>query len=246
MDSAHDHGFGFNEAVSFMVGCETQDEIDYYWDSLSAVPEAEQCGWLKDRFGVSWQIVPSVLGELLTSGSKEQTARVTEAFPDEEVRHRGAEEGVRRSGSSSGRSVMMKLQSYLNFAGNAEEAFDLYKSVFGGDFSSVVRYKDFPMEGVTVPEEDEDKMMHIALPIGEDDVLMASDVLESLGHRLVQGNNVYVSVDATSRGEAETIFNGLSEGAEIGDAHRRPGLGGLLRKLEGQVRGPVDGELQPS
>jgi predicted 3-demethylubiquinone-9 3-methyltransferase (glyoxalase superfamily) len=80
MDSAYDHNFGFNEAVSFMVGCETQDEIDYYWESLSAVPEAEQCGWLKDKFGVSWQIVPSILGELLGSGTEEQTARVTEAF----------------------------------------------------------------------------------------------------------------------------------------------------------------------
>ena len=80
MDSAHDHRFGFNEAVSFMVGCDTQEEIDYYWDSLSAVPEAEQCGWLKDKFGVSWQVVPSVLGELFRSGTKEQTARVTEAF----------------------------------------------------------------------------------------------------------------------------------------------------------------------
>jgi predicted 3-demethylubiquinone-9 3-methyltransferase (glyoxalase superfamily) len=80
MDSARDHGFGFNEAISFMVGCDTQDEIDYYWDSLSAVPEAEQCGWLKDKFGVSWQIVPSILGELLGSGTGEQRVRVTEAF----------------------------------------------------------------------------------------------------------------------------------------------------------------------
>ncbi len=63
-----------------MVGCETQDEIDLYWDRLSAVPEADQCGWLKDRFGVWWQIVPSVLGELLGSGTEEQVARVTEAF----------------------------------------------------------------------------------------------------------------------------------------------------------------------
>jgi predicted 3-demethylubiquinone-9 3-methyltransferase (glyoxalase superfamily) len=80
MDSAYDHSFGFNEAVSFMVGCDTQQEIDYFWDSLSAVPEAEQCGWLKDKFGVSWQVVPSILGELLGSGTEEQTARVTEAF----------------------------------------------------------------------------------------------------------------------------------------------------------------------
>jgi predicted 3-demethylubiquinone-9 3-methyltransferase (glyoxalase superfamily) len=80
MDSAHDHDFGFNEAISFMVRCETQDEIDRYWDALSAVPEAEQCGWLKDRWGVSWQIVPAALHELLERGSDEQRARVTQAF----------------------------------------------------------------------------------------------------------------------------------------------------------------------
>jgi predicted 3-demethylubiquinone-9 3-methyltransferase (glyoxalase superfamily) len=80
MDSTHEHRFGFNGAISFMVGCDTQAEIDYYWDGLSAVPEAEQCGWLQDRFGVSWQITPSILGELLRHGSAEQTARVTEAF----------------------------------------------------------------------------------------------------------------------------------------------------------------------
>jgi predicted 3-demethylubiquinone-9 3-methyltransferase (glyoxalase superfamily) len=80
MDSAHRHEFGFNEAISLMVGCDSQEEIDRYWDRLSAVPEAEQCGWLKDRYGVSWQIVPSVLDELLARGNDEQKARVTEAF----------------------------------------------------------------------------------------------------------------------------------------------------------------------
>lgn len=56
MDSAHEHKFAFNEAVSFIVPCDTQDEIDYYFEKMSAVPESEQCGWLKDKFGVSWQI----------------------------------------------------------------------------------------------------------------------------------------------------------------------------------------------
>ncbi len=110
---------------------------------------------------------------------------------------------------------MTKLHSYLNFAGNAQQAFDFYKSVFGGDFSSAVRFRDFPMEGVAIAEEDQDKLMHIALPIGDDNILMASDVLESLGHRLVQGNNVYVSVHPTSREEADRIFNALADGAEI-------------------------------
>lgn len=80
MDSAQDHDFGFNEAISLMVGCEDQDEIDHYWDKLTAVPESEQCGWLKDRFGVSWQIIPTALDEFMSRGSKEQVARVTQAF----------------------------------------------------------------------------------------------------------------------------------------------------------------------
>ena len=116
----------------------------------------------------------------------------------------------------------MKLHSYLNFAGNAQDAFDLYRSVFGGEFSSIVRYGDFPMEGVTVAEGDAGKVLHIALPIGEGNVLMASDVLESLGHELRPGNNVYVSVHPESREDADRIFTGLSEGAKvempIGDA----------------------------
>lgn len=80
MDSSHPHEFGFNEALSFIVNCETQEQIDYYWQKLSAVPESEQCGWLKDKYGVSWQIVPTIMGEMMASGDKEKTARVTQAF----------------------------------------------------------------------------------------------------------------------------------------------------------------------
>jgi predicted 3-demethylubiquinone-9 3-methyltransferase (glyoxalase superfamily) len=79
-DSAFAHDFGFNEAISFIVNCETQEEIDHYWERLSAVPEAEQCGWLKDRYGVSWQIVPAALEEMMRHGAPEQIARVTQAF----------------------------------------------------------------------------------------------------------------------------------------------------------------------
>lgn len=60
--------FTFNEAVSFTVTCKDQEEIDYYWDKLSHVPESEQCGWCKDKFGVSWQIIPDNLGELIAKG----------------------------------------------------------------------------------------------------------------------------------------------------------------------------------
>ncbi len=80
MDSAHKHGFTFNEAVSLMVNCGTQQEIDYYWGKLSAVPAAEQCGWLADRFGVSWQIVPTEMDAMLATNDQAKIARVTEAF----------------------------------------------------------------------------------------------------------------------------------------------------------------------
>lgn len=80
MDSAHPHGFTFNEAISFMVFCETQAEIDHYWEGLSAYPEAERCGWLKDRFGFSWQIVPTALGRIMGSGDEVSRERATKAF----------------------------------------------------------------------------------------------------------------------------------------------------------------------
>ena len=80
MDSAREHNFGFNEAISLVVRCETQQEIDYYWSALSAVPAAEQCGWLKDKYGLSWQIVPAVLNEMMTTGNKDQVSCITQAF----------------------------------------------------------------------------------------------------------------------------------------------------------------------
>jgi predicted 3-demethylubiquinone-9 3-methyltransferase (glyoxalase superfamily) len=80
MDSAQAHDFSFNEAISFIVHCEDQVEVDEYWEKLSAVPEAEQCGWLKDKYGVSWQIVPTRLYELLQSGDADQSRRVAEAM----------------------------------------------------------------------------------------------------------------------------------------------------------------------
>jgi len=80
MDSAREHKFNFNEAISFMVNCETQEEVDYFWEKLSAVPEAEQCGWLKDKYGLSWQIVPTPMDEMMANGAREQIDRLTQAF----------------------------------------------------------------------------------------------------------------------------------------------------------------------
>ena len=72
--------FKFNESISFIVRCKTQKEIDYYWERLSAVPEAEQCGWLKDKYGLSWQIVPAAMDKMMKDKDGKRLARVTEAF----------------------------------------------------------------------------------------------------------------------------------------------------------------------
>jgi predicted 3-demethylubiquinone-9 3-methyltransferase (glyoxalase superfamily) len=80
MDSAYDHDFTFNEAISFIVNCDTQEEIDYYWNRLSAVHEAEQCGWLKDKYGLSWQITPTIMNAMMQNKDPIRLAQVTEAF----------------------------------------------------------------------------------------------------------------------------------------------------------------------
>ena len=110
---------------------------------------------------------------------------------------------------------MTKFNPYLNFAGNTEEAFHFYKSVFGGEFASVVRFKDMPVGGMNLSEGDSNKIMHISLPIGDGQMLMGTDALESLGQKLRQGNNVHISIHPDSREEADRLFNGLSEGGKI-------------------------------
>jgi predicted 3-demethylubiquinone-9 3-methyltransferase (glyoxalase superfamily) len=80
MDSARAHNFTFNEAISFMVHCDTQEQIDYFWSKLSADPKSEACGWLKDKFGLSWQVIPTAMDEMLNDKDESRLARVTEAF----------------------------------------------------------------------------------------------------------------------------------------------------------------------
>lgn len=80
MDSAHEHGFNFTDAVSLLITCETQEEIDYYWSALAADGRPGQCGWLKDKFGVAWQVTSAVLFDALKNGSPEQIDRVTATF----------------------------------------------------------------------------------------------------------------------------------------------------------------------
>jgi predicted 3-demethylubiquinone-9 3-methyltransferase (glyoxalase superfamily) len=80
MDSSYQHGFSFNEAISFHVACDSQAEVDHFWGRLSADPSAEQCGWLKDQFGVSWQIIPTALGKYMSDPDPEPSKRVRDAM----------------------------------------------------------------------------------------------------------------------------------------------------------------------
>lgn len=80
IDSGQEHKFNFNEAFSLLIQCEDQNEIDYFWEKLSAVPESEQCGWLKDKYGLSWQVTPKAMSEMLKNGTPEQIVRVTQSF----------------------------------------------------------------------------------------------------------------------------------------------------------------------
>lgn len=110
----------------------------------------------------------------------------------------------------------MRLNSiYLNFAGNAEEVFLFYKSVLKREFDSLVRFKDMPMPGVTLSKADGEKIMNIALPIGKHSALMASDALESLGQKIVQGNNFYINLSPETKQEADSLFAALSAGGTV-------------------------------
>ena len=108
---------------------------------------------------------------------------------------------------------MLKINPYLNFAGKTEEAFKFYKSVFGGEFAVLQRFKDTP-EGSRVPEKEKEMIMHVSLPV-DGTTLMATDALESMGHKLNIGNNIQLSVEAESKNEVDKIFKGLSSGGKV-------------------------------
>jgi PhnB protein len=108
----------------------------------------------------------------------------------------------------------MKLHTYLNFAGRTEEAFRFYAKAFGGSLTSIVRFRDMPVEGVEIPQADQDKVMHVGLQIG-DDLIMGTDTLESLGQKLVVGNNSAISIHPDTKEEADRLFGALSDGGQV-------------------------------
>jgi PhnB protein len=108
----------------------------------------------------------------------------------------------------------MKVQPYLNFDGQAQEAFAFYKSVFGGEFVANMKMSEAP-GSEDLSEVEKNRTMHISLPIGGGILLMASDIVPSMGHKLNQGNGLYISLHPESREEADRIFQNLSEGGEV-------------------------------
>lgn len=109
---------------------------------------------------------------------------------------------------------MALINPYINFNGNTEEAFTFYKSVFGGEFAMIIRFKDMPNPGNPIAENEVDKIMHIALPIGQN-VLMGNDVPEYMGRVNENENRSKISISAESREEADKLFNGLSAGGSV-------------------------------
>ena len=109
---------------------------------------------------------------------------------------------------------MALMNPYINFNGNAEEAFNFYKSVFGGEFAKIMRFKDISDPGYPVAEKEANKIMHIALPIGKN-ILMANDVPESMGKVNENENRSKISISAKSKEEADKLFSGLSVGGII-------------------------------
>lgn len=110
---------------------------------------------------------------------------------------------------------MAQINPYIHFNGNAEEAFTFYKSVFGGEFAMISRFKDMSFLGITEDDKEANKIMHIALPIGKHNVLMGSDTPESLGKHNENENRSKISISAESKEEADRLFNGLSAGGQI-------------------------------
>lgn len=110
---------------------------------------------------------------------------------------------------------MAQINPYIHFNGNAEEAFNFYKTVFGGEFAMVVRFKDMDMGGQPILEEEVNKISHIALPIGKHSLLMGSDTPSFMGTHNENENRTKISISAESKEEADHIFNGLSAGGQI-------------------------------
>jgi PhnB protein len=110
---------------------------------------------------------------------------------------------------------MAHINPFIHFNGNAEEAFKFYKSVFGGEFRAISRFKDISSEDYPIPENEADKIMYIALPIGKSSLLIGSDTPESMGRHNENETRSKISISAESIEEAEKLFHGLSEGGTI-------------------------------
>lgn len=139
---------------------------------------------------------------------------------------------------------MVKLYPYLNFKGNCEEAFNFYKSIFGGEFTYVGRFKDMPGEQRPDPK-DENKLMHISLPLGDGSILLGSDISEIYENRFVVGTNISLTIGPESESESRRIFDALAEGGTVSMPMEKTFWGSLFGMLTDKfgVNWMVDYEL---
>ena len=140
--------FTFSEAISFQIHCDAQDEVDHYWSKLTEGGEEGPCGWLKDRFGLSWQVVPVALLHMMSDPDPKKPQRVTKAFMqmkkfDIATLERAYDRNLYILLLSQ-RGVTMQVLPYLQFDGHCEEAIEFYKTALGAEVEQLMRFKDAP------------------------------------------------------------------------------------------------------
>jgi len=160
MESAYEHHFTFNEAISFMVECQTQEEIDYYWEKLAASGQESVCGWLKDKFGVSWQVTPTILDEMLRDRDKKKVERVTRAFLGMKKFDIAELEKAFKGDKLKEKKRMAKMDPVVHFEmpyENGERLVKFYRKVFGWQMQKLG--KDMGDYVVAATTETDENMM---------------------------------------------------------------------------------------
>ena len=241
--------FKFDEAVSFQVFCDTQAEIDYFWSKLADGGSEGPCGWLKDKFGLSWQVVPTVVPEMLQDEQSEKgRARLEGDHADEEDRHRDARKRPMPPEAAKSfddhqpqdhqpqEEKAMQVQSYLFFNGRCEEAIEFYKKTLGAKVEMMMRFKESP-EASARPVSRTNKIMHSCFRIG-DTAVMASD---GCAKAQPEFKGFSLTLNAKDEAEAERLFAALADGGQVHQPLIKTFFSPTLRRGRRQVRRQLDG-----
>ncbi len=190
--------FKFNESISFIINCKDQKEIDDLWEKLSADPGSEQCGWLKDKYGLSWQITPENMDALMTTDEAFAAMLKMKKINIEELRK-----------ASEKKMSKIELAPYIFFKGNCAEAMNFYKKVFGGKLD-VMKYDDVPVD-MPGSEEMKGKIMNSSLETDFGFTIRASDSPKASD----VAKKVELCLTGSNEDDLRKIFEGLSVGAQV-------------------------------